>query len=309
LNKVYQQMWLWLALALVLFGCDSKAQLDLDQPYTALSLRAISTSVAGDTLLIDLLLPQTPSKLAGLSLLFDSYGLSSQQAIVAGFDIPSIYSLEAAEQIVQNQPDLLIASDWALSPERELLYARMGIDVYMLSQPTTLVAMHHQLEELASRFGNEVEAKAATIISRAQEQEASILAKTADFMATQPASLRVLDLNSSWQSAGLDSTFHLITSMLGLENLGASLQQASAYGYAPLHIETLFVLDPDILIVDTAMYQQLRQERSFASLQAVQNNHIFLVDEELAKSFYSSTLHLLDATQALQRQIFTWYAS
>ncbi|NIZ40760.1 ABC transporter substrate-binding protein [Entomospira entomophila] len=301
-----RKIWLYIMMPLVLFSCDLFRGKEISSKSERGYQRIISTSVASDTMLVDLLSPNQLHRLIGLSSGFSSYGLDQTREELLNHSVSEVFTLEAMETIFFYQPDLIVASHWAVTDDRKELLSKFDISLHVLEEVSTLPQMYQQLVELAKLLGHETEETARHIIRKFREVEQSVDANR-HRLSTYSQPIRVLDFNSSGYTATDNTTFALMMKLLGVENLGNTLSEQSTYGYAPINEEMLFLLDPDVLIVDSITAERLRKERVFRRLQAVQNNHIFEVDESMARLFYSPTYHMLFATVQLQERLLDWF--
>lgn len=292
--------------SLIVLSCDFFKVKETSSSGVERYQRIISTSVASDTMLVDLLSPHQLYRIVGLSNGFQGYGLDQTQEALLNYSLAQIFTMEAMETIFFYQPDLIVASRWAITDDRKELLSRFDIALHILEDVSTLTQMYQQLIDLAKILGHETEETARHIIRKFREIEQGIEVNR-NRLASYGDAIRVLDFNSSGYTATDGTTFALMMDLLGVENLGSRLSESSTYGYAPINEEMLFLLDPDVLIVDSITATRLRKERVFQRLQAVQNNHIFEVDESMARVFYSPTYHMLFATVQLQERLLDWF--
>lgn len=70
--------------------------------------RIISTSVASDTMLVDLLSPHQLYRIVGLSNGFQGYGLDQTQEALLNYSLAQIFTMEAMETIFSISQTLLL---------------------------------------------------------------------------------------------------------------------------------------------------------------------------------------------------------
>ncbi|HSH02600.1 MAG TPA: cobalamin-binding protein [Anaerolineae bacterium] len=185
------------------------------------------------------------------------------------------------ELILSLEPDLILAAD-ITPPEQVQALQDLGLNVYTLSNPTTLEEMYDRLRTLAQITATEDQTE--QLITNLQARVAAVADKIAT-VEEKPLVFYELDAtepNAPW-TAGPDTFIdHLIT-RAGGQNVGASLDSA----WVQISIEELLVQDPDIILLGDAVWggvtpESVAAREGWESLTAVQNDQVHTFDDNLA---------------------------
>lgn len=264
--------------------------------------RIVSTSVAGDSLLLDVLPHSELDRVVGVSRGFENYAPDSIRQKLLQVSMPKYFHLDSVEHLILYQPDLVIASQWALTPEIQDVLVGVGIDLYVLSVPTSITSIHQQLWDMAVLLEGGAPREAEILIDELKRIEDRINKQVSMMKRIIPYSLRALTLDEDWYTSGYDTTFNIVSNLLQLENLGSSVSEGQ-YGYAPLTVQELLNLNPDIIFADSVMAGRLKNDTVFYSLDAVKHNLVIEINENLEKMFYSPTHHIIYASLYIQEEI------
>ena len=204
----------------------------------------------------------------------------------------------SVETIASLNPDLVLATE-INTPEQVKALEDLGITVYYLKNPVQLDGLYPMLEAVGTLTGHSNEATALVDSLKARVQAVvDIVAKAK----AQPLVFYELDGSEPakpW-TAGPSTFMELLIQTAGGVNVGSSMQDA----WAQISLEELLVQDPDFILLGDAAYgmtpEQVAARAGWEGLQAVQQNQIFVFNDDLASR---PGPRLVDALEELARLI------
>ena len=198
-------------------------------------------------------------------------------------DVASIGSTYAAlntEAILALNPDLVIAAE-VNTPEQVKSLEDLGITVYYLKNPITFDELYDQVRWAGTITGHEDEAVtlAESLSARVDAIESAV--STVTDKPTVFYELDGTDTSKPW-TTGAGTFMDTMISMAGGVNIGGVLSEA----YAQISVEEIVLQNPDFIILGDALYgvtiESIAQRTGWADLTAVQENQIFVFDDNLA---------------------------
>ena len=165
------------------------------------------------------------------------------------------------------------------------------------SYPTSLDEMYANLITLAHLTGREAEA--AILVENLQSRAVAVVKKlsaTTD-RPTIFYELDSTDPNAPW-TAGPGTFIDTLITLAGGENIAAHLEDQ----YPQISLEELLVKNPEIILLGDAAYgvtpESVLTRPGWASLDAVQNQHVYPFDDDLVSR---PGPRLVDGLEALAR--------
>ena len=200
------------------------------------------------------------------------------------------------EAIVALQPDLVLAAE-INTPEQVQALEKLGLVIFFLPNPTSLDEMYANLITLAHLTGREAEA--AILVENLQSRAVAVVKKlsAATDRPTIFYELDSTDPNAPW-TAGPGTFIDTLITLAGGENIAAHLEDQ----YPQISLEELLVKNPEIILLGDAAYgvtpESVLTRPGWASLDAVQNQHVYPFDDDLV---IRPGPRLVDGLEALAR--------
>ncbi|NNM68161.1 MAG: ABC transporter substrate-binding protein [Spirochaetales bacterium] len=258
-----------------------------------------SVSLMTDEYLVNLV---PPSRIAALSLDADNPELSNivQQARL----VQGRVRLDA-ERLLQINPDLILAPDWADPREIQFLRDR-GLKVEVVQTPRTW----SQVLGLVVRLGQilKVPDRARRWLASIQRRVSILRQRSADVpLENRPT---FLEFNEWGTSMTKGSLWPSILRLAGVRNAAADLQ-ADRWGEAPLSLETLLTLNPDWLVLPSeaslklfgraSWLSHLRADPVYSQLKAVRQGHVLELPERWKTT---TTPYILEAAEVISHAAY-----
>lgn len=213
---------------------------------------------------------------------------------VVGRDTFSDYPAEAAnvadigggfgaldtETILASTPDLVLAAD--LTPAEQIQALEdLGLNVFVLGNPTDLPGMYQNLRTIATMTGHGEETE--TLIASLEERVAVVEEKLAG-VTERPLVLYELDgtdPNAPWVP-GPGTFVDTLLTLAGGNSMSASLDGA----WVQVSLETIIEMDPEIILLGDALWGGVTPEMVAArggwdALTAVQEGKVYPFDDNL----------------------------
>jgi iron complex transport system substrate-binding protein len=186
------------------------------------------------------------------------------------------YNLEA---IVNLDPDLVLAAE-INTPEQVNALVDLGLNVFLLANPTSLEEMYTNLLTVAELTGHIEETE--TLVAGLQERVAAV-DKTLENSEHIPSvfyELDATDPSAPW-TAGSNTFIDTLITQAGGQNIASDLEGQ----YLQLSIEEILVRDPQVILLGDAAYgitpDSIQERSGWSNLSAVVNNKIFAFDDNL----------------------------
>lgn len=203
------------------------------------------------------------------------------------------------EAIVNLKPDLVLASELNTAEQVQALEA-LGLNVYLLSNPTDLDGMYKNLEIVSELTGHQ--ADAAKLVQSLKSRVAAIEEKLKN-VSDQPLVFYELDSTdpNAPYTAGSGTFIDTLMSMAKGRNLGDILDGQ----YAQISLEELVVQNPDIILLGDYTWggvtpEDVAKRAGWEKLSAVQNGKVFTFDDNLVSR---PGPRLVDGLEALANQL------
>jgi iron complex transport system substrate-binding protein len=253
-----------------------------------------SVSLMTDEYLVNLV---PISRIAALS--FDADNPELSNIVDQARAVPNRVRLDV-EKLLQLNPDLVLAPDWADPQQIQFLRAR-GLRVEVVQTPRTWT----QVLGLVVHLG-----RILKVPDRAQDWLNSINRRVAwlrERSAEIPQGSRptFLEFNEWGTSMTKGSLWPAILRLAGVKNAGEGLK-ADRWGEAPMSLETLLALNPDWLVLPseaslrlfgrTSWLAQLRKDPVYSQLKAVRLGHVLELPERLKTT---TTPYILEAAEVI----------
>ncbi len=244
----------------------------------------VSTNMCADQMVLGLAAPEQI-----LSLSYKSKDPQMSLLAEQARRFPTNYA--SAEEILQLNPDLVVASrSWSGSRHGQLLQER-GIRVLVLSYPNTLAGILHNTETLAAALGRD-EAGAA-LLADIEQRVAALGRQRRDFS--------VLYLRPNGGSAGRDTYVDTVLQLLGLTNLPAS---AGISGWGRYPLEYLVQQPPDLFLLSYFDREQPLSKALYSRHPALQAQLQQRPQIRLPGSYWGcGSWHLVEAAELIAEQI------
>lgn len=197
-------------------------------------------------------------------------------------ELPSIgggfgdYNLE---EIVNLDPDLVLAAE-INTPEQVNALVDLGLDVFLLANPTSLDEMYANLLTVAELTGHleGTEAYVAELQERVAAVEKAL--ENSENTPTVFYELDATDPSAPW-TAGSNTFIDTLISQAGGTNIASDLEGQ----YLQLSIEEILIRDPQVILLGDAAYgitpDSIQERNGWSNLSAVVNNKIFAFDDNL----------------------------
>lgn len=184
------------------------------------------------------------------------------------------------ELILSAKPDLVLAAPLT-PPEQIAELEKIGLTVYVLPNPKSFDDLYANLRTAAQLTGRESEA--AALVDALQARVDAVVRKLAN-VTEKPLvyyELDATDPNAPYTS-GPGTFVDLLIRQAGGTNLGADLQGE----WAQVSVEQLLAKQPDLIVLGDNTYggvtsDQVKARAGWDALKAVQENHIFIFDDNL----------------------------
>lgn len=246
---------------------------DAGKPVTLASpaTRIVSTAPADTE--IAFALGAGSKVLAGTS--YDDYPAAAKSLPKIGdFQNPSV------EKIISFKPDLVLATSGIQAKLRDHLES-LGIQVYVVD-PTTLDALYVDLTNLGALMGTSVQADQIVAKMKATANDIAQKLSVAQGSSTTYKTPKVVVeiWGKPLMVAGKDTLIDNLIALAGGENIGA----AAGPGFPQMSSEDLFLQNPDVYIATIgaqATPGQIAQRSGYSALAAVQQNHVYTIEDNL----------------------------
>ncbi len=205
----------------------------------------------------------------------------------------------AAEAMLAVDPDLVIAHRW--QPPTDALDAveAGGVAVLRLDDETSFEQILETVQLVASAVD---EPRAGAVLVHELRARAAALTDGAGDRAGLRA-LSYTNFGSGGWTAGADTSAHAVIELCGMTNAAA---EDGSVGHAPLDIERLLVIDPDVILVArgneeySAARGYLEDEEALATLRALERGWIVEVPSDL---FSANSHYVVDAAEHLAASV------
>lgn len=142
----------------------------------------------------------------------------------------------AAESVLALEPDLVILPAWS-DPQLGALIEHQGVAVHRVASPSSLAEVRAQIRELGAIVGER---------DRAEELVRAMDARI-DVVRARPANAGPTVLLATWSGA-TPARGTIFCELVELAGARCAAAEAGLAGYAPLSIEQLLALDPDVIV-------------------------------------------------------------
>jgi iron complex transport system substrate-binding protein len=195
-------------------------------------------------------------------------------------DIGGGFGALDTETILASTPDLVLAAD--LTPAEQIQALEdLGLNVFVLGNPTDLPGMYENLRTIAAMTGHVEETE--TLIASLEERVAVVVEKLAG-VTERPLVLYELDgtdPNAPWVP-GPGTFVDTLLTMAGGNSMSASLDGA----WIQVSLETIIEMDPEIILLGDALWGGVTPEMVAArggwdALTAVQEGQVYPFDDNL----------------------------
>lgn len=197
-------------------------------------------------------------------------------------ELPSVgggfgdYNLEA---IVDLQPDLIIAAE-INTPEQVKSLEDLGLNVFFLSNPTTLEEMYENLLTVATLTGNVDGANELVDSLRQRVTDIEQIIASVDDHPTVFYELDATDPSAPY-TAGLGSFIDTLITMAGGANIASDMEGQ----YLKISVEELLVRDPEVILLGDAAYgvtiESIMERPGWSNISAMMNERIYTIDDNL----------------------------
>jgi iron complex transport system substrate-binding protein len=251
----------------------------------------VSLTLGTDEILAGLL-AATPERIAGLTHLVDTTGVSN----LAGSDLLAgltIVRVEAdPEQLIALNPDLVLAASFTNSAVLQQLEAA-GVTVITVGDFTTVAAMLDNLTWLGNLLG--MRAETQTLVGRLTDRLEKVAARAA--LIEQPLSAIYLS-TENWV-AGCQTTLDDIIRRAGGVNAAC---QVDLEDWKQIDTETLLTLDPDVIVFSAWVdIDAWRADPAVQGLTAVRNDAL-VVGNDAHLSAVSQ--YIIDGVEDMQAILY-----
>ena len=209
-------------------------------------------------------------------------------------DIGGSFGEYNTEAIVNLQPDLVLAGG-INPPELVASLEGLGLNVYFVSNPTTLEELDSVLLTMGLISGHETEAK--TLVSDLQARVKVIDAKLAGVSAKP---MVYYELDATPFTAGPGTFVDQLIARAGGTNFGEKMESA----WAQISLEQLVLADPDMIVLGDSAYgetpETVAARPGWDKLSAVKNQLVYPFDDNLVSR---PGPRLVDGLEALAKLI------
>lgn len=195
-------------------------------------------------------------------------------------DIGGGFGALDTETILASSPDLVLAAD--LTPAEQIQALEdLGLNVFVLGNPTDLPGMYENLRTIAAMTGHAEETE--TLITSLEERVAVVEEKLSG-VTDRPLVLYEIDgtdPNAPWVP-GPGTFVDTLLTMAGGNNMSASLDGA----WVQVSLEKIIEMDPEIILLGDALWGGVTPEMVAArggweALTAVQEGKVYPFDDNL----------------------------
>ncbi len=185
----------------------------------------------------------------------------------------------SSETIVALKPDLVLAAE-INSPELVKSLEDLGLTVYYLSNPKTLVEMYTNLGIVAELTGHQ--ADAAALIESLESRVAAVDEKIATAV-EKPSVFYEIDATDAAKpyTYGPGTFGDLLIERAGGTNIGGALQDP----YPQISLEQIVVSNPHLIVLGDTTWgitaEAVKARSGWEALDAVKNDRIFAFDDNL----------------------------
>ncbi len=211
-------------------------------------------------------------------------------------DIGGGYSEYNLEQIVELEPDLVLAAE-INTAELVQSIEDLGITVFYVSNPLTFDDLYTNIENMGLLTGHADTAQ--TVITDIQSLVEAVVSAIAE-TDTVPVVFYELDATDPTKpyTAGPDTYYSTFISMAGGKNVGDALSSS----WAQISLEELIIQDPDIILLGDSLWgitpESVGEREGWSSLTAVQEGNVLPFDDNLLAR---PGPRLVDGLEALAR--------
>ncbi|MFP3855032.1 MAG: ABC transporter substrate-binding protein, partial [Anaerolineales bacterium] len=196
-------------------------------------------------------------------------------------EIPSIgstYDELNTEAIVELEPDLVLAAG-ITPPEHVETLESVGLNVYVLGNPTDFEGLFENLRTAGQLTGHEEEAEA--LVADMQARFDDIVGKMED---VEPVSVFYevdgTDPTSPW-TTGSGTFQDLAIDLAGGENVFSDIE-----GWGQVNLEEIVVRDPSVIVFADGPFvpttvESLKERAGWGGISAVQNDQVYGMDTDL----------------------------
>ncbi len=246
--------------------------------------RIVSLSVGSDEILCALV---DEKRIAGLSKYSQDQETSNVSAEAARI---GIFVDRNAEQIINLQPDLILAARYTKSDLKSLL-AQTGTPIVSTTNFQTFADIESNIRLLAKAVGEDE--RGETVIEEMRRKIAGAKAK----LAVDKRDLRILFVTSDGVVAGRNTTMNEIINAAGLKNAAETVE-----GNIKTAPEQITEMNPDIILIpsgyeaDIGFRQMLETNPQYSALVAVKEKRIV---ELPSRSTRTVSHYIADAVETL----------
>lgn len=258
--------------------------------------RIISLTLGTDEILMSLV---APSRLVALTYLADDPGISN--IAESAKQVPGRVKANL-ESVIGLKPDLVIVANWQ---PIELIKSikDAGIPVYVYKTPSTIEEIKKVIKELATLLGEE--SKGAEIVATMDADLLVVSEKIKNVPHDQKKT--VIRYTLTGATYGKGSLFDDICKYAGVEN-GVAKAGGSAFEQLPK--EKIIAVNPDVFIlpdwdfdekIDVNTFKnQVQNDPTFQSVQAIKNNQLIIIpDKHVSSASQYITLGVKEITTAI----------
>lgn len=184
------------------------------------------------------------------------------------------------EMVVAAKPDLVLVSP--LTPPEQLAdLEKIGLNAHVVQNPTSFEELFANLEEVAELTGHEDEGGALVAALRTRVEAVNAQVAQAEGNPLVYYELDATDPSAPYTS-GPGTFVSLLIESAGGVNFGAELSGE----WVQVSVEELLARQPDVIVLGDYTYggvtaEQVRARAGWQSLSAVQQNRIFIFDDNL----------------------------
>jgi iron complex transport system substrate-binding protein len=186
------------------------------------------------------------------------------------------YNLEA---IVDLEPDLVLAAE-INTPEQVKALSDLGLNVFLLANPTSLDEMYINLLTIAVLTGHLEETEVLVNDLQARVAAVDDAVASSEDIPTVFYELDATDPSAPW-TAGAGTFIDTLITQAGGQNIASDLEGQ----YLQLSIEEILVRDPQVILLGDAAYgitpESLQERTGWSNLSAVVENRIYTFDDNL----------------------------
>ncbi|MFN0206162.1 MAG: ABC transporter substrate-binding protein [Planctomycetota bacterium] len=249
--------------------------------------RICSVNLAADEMLAELV---SVERMAAVNVYVDDPGLSNAAGKYPAH-IPRVRA--ELERVLTLNPDLVCVNPYNTADFLDYLQ-KSGRPVFRYDEVTSIAGIQQYLRELGKRVGA---ADKAEQMARDMDRRLDAVAAALKNITKKP---RIYYWAASW-TAGSNTTIHEIIERAGAVNAGAENARSGMY---EMPLEDLFVLNPDILLLDARDSLSALPGRDLPAqlqkLRAVKDGRVVFV---AGKSLTTLSHFIVDGVEALAREL------